>query len=60
MDEQSVDALKATFENTYDPDTPVSPPTGDNIDLAFWFIMMVLSASVFVALVVYDRKRSIA
>ena len=58
MDGEKVDALNATFENTYDPDTPVSPPTGDMIDPIFWLVMMVISGSMFIALVVYDRKRS--
>lgn len=58
MDGKSVDALNATFENTYDAGTPVTPPTGDNSNLTLWFILMIVSSSSFVALVVYDRKRS--
>lgn len=57
MDGKSVDALNATFENTYDADTPAAPPTGDNSNLTLWFILMVVSGSALVALVVYDRKR---
>lgn len=58
MDGKSVPALSATFENTYDADTPVAPPTGDNSNLTLWFILMVISGSALVALTVYDRKRS--
>ena len=58
MDGKSVTALSATFENTYDADTPVAPPTGDNSNLTLWFILMIVSGSALVALTVYDRKRS--
>lgn len=58
MDGKSVEALSATFENTYDADTPVAPPTGDNSNLTLWFILMIVSGSMLVALIVYDRKRS--
>lgn len=57
MDGKSVDALNATFENTYDADTPVAPTTGDNANITLWFILMIVSGSTLVALVVYDRKR---
>ena len=58
MDGKSVDALNATFENTYDADTPEAPPTGDNSNLTLWFILMIVSGSALVALTVYDRKRN--
>ena len=58
MDGKSVDALNATFENTYDADTPDAPPTGDNSNLTLWFILMIVSGSALVALTVYDRKRN--
>ena len=58
MDGKSVTALSAAFENTYDADTPVSPPTGDNSNLTLWFILMIVSGSALVALTVYDRKRN--
>ena len=58
MDGKSVTALSATFENTYDADTPVAPPTGDNSNLTLWIILMIVSGSALVALTVYDRKRS--
>ena len=58
MDGKSVNALNATFENTYDTDTPAVPPTGDNSNLTLWFILMIVSGSALVALTVYDRKRS--
>ena len=58
MDGKIVNALSATFENTYDADTPVAPPTGDNSNLTLWFILMIVSGSALVALTVYDRKRN--
>lgn len=58
MDGESVDALQARFENTYDADTPVAPPTGDSAKLTLWFVGMSVSGSALVALAVYDRKRS--
>ena len=58
MDGKSVEALSATFENTYDADTPVAPPTGDDSNLTLWFILMIVSGSALVALFAYDRRRS--
>ena len=58
MDGKSVDTLSATFKNTYDAKIPDAPPTGDNSNLTLWFILMVVSGSMLVALAVYDRKRS--
>jgi len=57
MDGKDVEALHATFENTYDAGKPVVPPTGDNTNLTLWLVLMIVSGSVLVALVVYDRKR---
>lgn len=56
MDGKRVDALGATFENTYDADIPHTPQTGDNSNLTLWFILMVVSGSMLIALIVYDRK----
>ncbi len=58
MDGKSVNALNATFENTYDADTSEAPPTGDNSNFMLWFILMIVSGSALIALTVYDRKRS--
>lgn len=58
MDGKSVTALSATFENTYNAEIPDAPPTGDNSNLTLWFILMVVSGSMLVALTVYDRKRN--
>ena len=56
MDGQSVEALSAAFENTYDVKKPDSPATGDRINLTFWFIMMIVSGSVSIFLVITDIK----
>ncbi len=48
----------AEFENTYHADVPPSPPTGDNSNITFWFIMMIVSATVLVTLIIYDRRRA--
>lgn len=57
MNGKPVDTLNAAFQNIYDADRTTVPPTGDTSNLTVWFIMMLVSASAFVALVVYDRKR---
>lgn len=56
MDGKSVESVNATFENTYDADSPVTPPTGDSSNRTLWYILMIISSSSLVALVVYDRK----
>lgn len=48
----------AEFENTYHADVPPSPPTGDDSDITFWFIMMTVSATTLVTLIIYDRRRA--
>ncbi|MBP3600501.1 MAG: hypothetical protein J6J30_05400 [Clostridia bacterium] len=56
MDGKNVDALSATFENTYNVETPDASATGDDFNLTLWIILMVVSGSVLVAIVIYERK----
>ena len=56
QDGVSTNAITASFENIYHADRPVSPPTSDT-NLTFWFAMMIVSGSTFVALLVYEKKR---
>lgn len=56
-DGQSVESLSAVFENTYHKEQSVAPPTGDSSNLTFWFVMMLVSVTMLVALLVFDRKR---
>ena len=51
------DSIVAEFQNTYHADQPVTPPTGDNSSLIFWFIMMIVSGTAFVVLTVIDKGR---
>ena len=57
MDGKSVDALNATFENTYDTDTPAAPPTGDNSNLGFWIGLAAVALGGLVATVIIGFKR---
>ena len=55
-DGEAVDEVIAKFENTYYTERPTSPPTGDNSNITFWFIMMVISGSVCIFLAITDKK----
>lgn len=56
LDGNSVDELHAEFENTYNAEKPSSPLTGYKSNILIWFIMMLVSASMLVAVIVYDRR----
>lgn len=56
MDGEKTEKAVAQFENTYDAELSVSPPTGDRTRLLFWFGMMIASATSCAALVLLDRK----
>ena len=56
VDDVAVEQCLLAFENTYDGDAAVTPPTGDNTNLPFWITMMVLSATACIVLVVFDRR----
>lgn len=56
VDDAAVEECVTHFENTYDGDQAQTPPTGDNRNLPFWLIMMILSGAACVVLVVLDRR----
>lgn len=39
-----------------EPTDPTPPQTGDNTDLTFWFVMMIVSGAMLVALAVCEKK----
>ncbi len=55
-DGEAVDEVIAKFENTYYTEHPTAPPTGDNSNITFWFIMMVISGAVCIFLAITDKK----
>lgn len=57
MDGTAVEILSAAFENTYYSVREPSPPTDNNSSTVFWFGLMILSGSLFVTLIVYEKKR---
>lgn len=59
MDGISVNALEAEFQNVYKADQQVSPPTDDFNFLYLGLAMIAISATAFVSLLVYDRKRKV-
>ena len=59
MDGVSVNALEAEFQNVYKADQQVSPPTDDFSFLYLGLAMIAISATAFVSLLVYDRKRKV-
>ncbi len=59
MDGVSVNSLEAEFQNVYDKDQQVAAPTGDHSLLHLGFVMIIVSATAFVSLLVYDRKRRV-
>ncbi len=59
MDGVTVNALEAEFQNVYDADQQVSPPTDDYSFMYIGLPMIVISASAFALLFIYDRKRKV-
>lgn len=53
---ETAESLTVDFVNTYyiDPFEPI--PTGDDMDITFWFLMMIVSGSACIFLVAMDRK----
>ncbi len=56
MNGTTVESCAADFENTYHTEQSPSPPTGENSNTAFWFIMMIISGATCVALLLLDRR----
>ena len=59
MDGVAVSALEAEFQNVYDADQQVSPPTDDYSFMYVGLSLIVISASAFALLFIYDRKRKV-
>ena len=56
VDGKTVTNAVATFENTYHGEKPGSPQTGDNSNVAFWFLMMLVSGAACIVLMVLERR----
>ena len=58
MNEKMVDNAVAKFVNTYHADYSDSPQTGDNSNITFWFIMMIISGTTCIILLFLDKRYS--
>lgn len=56
MDGETVNDVVARFENTYYTDHTTVPPTGDDSDITFWLIMMIISGVICIVLVLLDKR----
>ena len=56
MNGQVSEDLTAQFVNTYTRNSTDADPTGDDVNILFWFIMMIISGSACIFLVIADRK----
>lgn len=56
MDGETVNNVIARFENTYYTDRTTEPSTGDNSNITFWFIMMIISGTTCIVLVLLDKR----
>lgn len=56
MDGKAVNDVIARFENTYYIDQTTAPPTGDDSNITFWFIMMIISGTACIVLVLLDKR----
>lgn len=57
MNGSAVETLVAEFENNYHYDREPLPPTGDDSNVTFWFLMTIVSGATFVSLIIYEKKR---
>ena len=51
-----VEKIIAEFENIYHNEHPVAPPTGDNSNITFWFIMMIISGTTSIVIAILDKR----
>ena len=58
VNDTPVESAVAEFQNVYHADETVSPPTGDNSNITFWFILMIVSGATLVSLLIYEKKRA--
>ena len=56
MDGEIVNDVIARFENIYHTDQTTAPPTGDDSNIAFWFIMMIISGTACIVLILLDKR----
>ena len=56
MDGKAVNDVVARFENTYYTDQTTAPPTGDDSNITFWFIMMIISGTACIVLILLDKR----
>ncbi len=56
MDGKTTNSVVATFENTYYTEHPTAPPTRDNSNITFWFIMMIISGTACVVLILQEKE----
>ena len=56
MDGKAVNDVIARFENTYYTDHTSAPPTGDDSNIMFWFIMMIISGTACIVLILLDKR----
>ena len=56
MDGETVNDVIARFENIYYDEHPTAPPTGDNSNTTFWFIMMIISGTAYIVLIFLDKR----
>ncbi|MBE6781273.1 MAG: hypothetical protein E7540_00900 [Ruminococcaceae bacterium] len=56
LDGNITDNATAKFINTYNSDKTNPPPTGDNSNVWFWFVVMIISLTVCIVLIFLPRK----
>jgi pilin isopeptide linkage protein len=56
MDGKAVNDVVVRFENTYYTDQATAPPTGDDSNVTFWFIMMIISGTTCIVLVLLEKR----
>ncbi len=56
MNGQMIENPVAEFVNTYHANLSDSPQTGDNSNITFWFIMMIISGTACIVLVLLDKR----
>ena len=51
-----VENIIAEFENIYHNEHPVAPPTGDNSNITFWFIIMIISGTTSIVIMIIECR----
>lgn len=50
-----VENIIVEFENIYNNEHPIAPPTGDNNNITFWLIMMIISGISSIVIIVFNK-----